>query len=158
MGEDADHEADLALDEQMNKEFRAEMNALTNMKPSDLVEEFIRLRNEKSFVEKGFEAEMKARYTDRMEVIKVQLIDLLNALGVDSLAGKTGTVYKTITTSVTTADAREFRRHVIGSEQWDLADWRPNKTAINDLVEAGEPLPPGVNRSAFVNINVRKPT
>ena len=31
MGEDADHEADLALDEQMNREFRAEMNAPTDM-------------------------------------------------------------------------------------------------------------------------------
>jgi len=134
------------------------MNAHAEMKPADLVEEFIRLRNEKSFVEKGFEAEMQARYTDRMEVIKVKLIDLLNSLGVDSIAGKTGTVYKTITTSVTMADAREFRRHVIGSEQWDLADWRPNKTMVNDMVERGEPLPPGVNRSAFVNINVRKPS
>jgi hypothetical protein len=131
---------------------------LTDMKPADLVEEFIQLRDEKQQVEKGFEAEMQARYTSRMEAIKVTLIDLLNKLGVDSIAGHTGTAFKTISTSVTTADAREFRRHVIGTEQWDLADWRPNKTVINDLVERGEPLPPGVNRTAFVNINVRRPT
>jgi hypothetical protein len=132
------------------------MNALTDMKPADLVEEFIRLRDEKQFVEKGFEAEMQTRYTERMEAIKVTLLDLLNKLGVDSIAGKTGTAFKSISTSVTVADAREFRRHVIGGEHWDYIDWRANKTAINDLVEQGEPLPPGINRSAFYNINVRR--
>jgi hypothetical protein len=60
--------------------------------------------------------------------------------------------------SVTTADVREFRRHIIGGEHWDLVDWRPSKTAINDLVDAGEPLPPGINRSTFVTANVRRPT
>lgn len=134
------------------------MNAtnITAMKPADLVEEFIRLRDERQQVEKGFEEEIKKRYGDRMEAIKVTLLDLLNKLGVDSIAGKTGTVFKTTTVSVTTADMREFRRHVIGIEAWDLVDWRPNKTAINDLVERGEPLPPGINRSSFWNINVRR--
>lgn len=134
------------------------MNAQTEISPADLVEEFILLRNEKAKFVKLCEEREQELYTDRMEFIKNQLIDLLNRLGVDSIAGRTGTAYKTISTSVTTADAREFRRHVIGTEQWDLADWRPNKTVINDMVERGEPLPPGVNRSAFVNINVRKPT
>lgn len=137
------------------------MNAQTDiasMKPADLVEEFIRLRDEKQIVEKGFEEQMKLRYSERMESIKVTLLDLLNKLGVDSIAGHTGTAFKSISTSVTVADAREFRRHVIGGEHWDYIDWRANKTAINDLVEAGEPLPPGINRSAFYNINVRRKT
>lgn len=134
------------------------MNAtdITTMKPADLVEEFIRLRDEKTTVEKGIEEEIKLRYTDRMEAIKVTLLDLLNKLGVDSIAGRTGTAFKSMSTSVTVADAREFRRHVIGGEHWDLIDWRANKTAVNDLVEAGEPLPPGINRSSFWNVNVRR--
>ena len=57
---------------------------------------------------------------------------------------------------MTIADGREFRRHVIGGEQWDLADWRANKTAVNDLVEQGEPLPPGINRSAFYKVGIRR--
>ncbi len=137
------------------------MNAQTDiasMKPADLVEEFIRLRDEKQQVEKGFEEQMKMRYIERMESIKVTLLDLLNKLGVDSIAGHTGTAFKSISTSVTVADAREFRRHVIGGEHWDLIDWRANKTAVNDLVDQGEPLPPGINRSSFYNINVRRKT
>jgi len=134
------------------------MNApdITTMKPADLVEEFIRLRDERKQVEEGFEQEIKKRYGDRMEAIKVTLLDLLNKLGVDSIAGRTGTAFKSMTTSVTVADAREFRRHVIGGEHWDLIDWRANKTAVNELVDNGEPVPPGINRSSFWNINVRR--
>jgi hypothetical protein len=134
------------------------MNAtdITTMKPADLVEEFIRLRDERKQVEEGFEEEIKKRYGDRMEAIKVTLLDLLNKLGVDSIAGRTGTAFKSMTTSVTVADAREFRRHVIGGEHWDLIDWRANKTAVNELVDSGEPVPPGINRSSFWNINVRR--
>jgi len=134
------------------------MNAtdITTMKPADLVEEFIRLRDERQQVEKGFEEEVKKRYGDRMEAIKVTLLDLLNKLGVDSIAGRTGTAFKSMTTSVTVADAREFRRHVIGGEHWDLIDWRANKTAVNELVDKGDPVPPGINRSSFWNINVRR--
>ena len=34
-----------------------------------------------------------------MEAIKITLLDLLNKLGVDSIAGRTGTAYKSVTTS-----------------------------------------------------------
>lgn len=126
------------------------------MKPADLVEEFIRLRDEKKRFDDLAEMKSKEVYGDRMEAIKVTLLDLLNKLGVDSIAGHTGTAFKSISTSVTVGDAREFRRHVIGGEHWDLINWVANKTAVNELVERGEPLPPGINRSAFYNINVRR--
>ena len=58
--------------------------------------------------------------------------------------------------SVTTADAREFRRHVIGTESWDLADWRPNKTIVNEMVEQGLDVPPGVNRATFLTVGIRR--
>ena len=51
---------------------------------------------------------------------------------------------------------REFRRHVIGNGDWDLCDWRPNKTRINELVEDDQPLPPGVNRTVFQTVAIRK--
>ena len=91
-----------------------------------------------------------------MDSLEKALLNVLNSLGVDSIKSQRGTVYKKLTTSVTVGDAREFRRHVIGSEEWDLIDWRANKTAVNDLVEQGGELPPGINRSAFYSVGVRK--
>jgi hypothetical protein len=126
------------------------------LKPADLVEEFVRLRTTKEKLEKEFEERVKDQLTSRMEEIKVILLDKLNELGIDSIAGKSGTAYKTTVVSVTTADMREFRRHVIGNEDWDLCDWRPNKTRINELVEDDQPLPPGVNRTVFQTVAIRK--
>jgi len=127
-----------------------------NVKPAELVEEFIKLRDEKLYAEKKFDELLTERYKTRMEAIEAQLLDVLNALGVDSLAGQSGTAYRKTSVSVTVGDAREFRRHVIGTEQWDLANWSANKTLVNELVEKGEPVPPGLNRSAWYTIGIRR--
>jgi hypothetical protein len=131
------------------------MNA-TTIKPADLVEEYIKLRDLKEQAKARYTAFVQEHCDSRMDQIEGQLLNILNALGVDSLAGKTGTAYRNTMTSVTTADMREFRRHVIGSEAWDLCDWKPNKTRINELVAAGEELPPGVNRTQIYTIGIRR--
>jgi hypothetical protein len=132
------------------------MNAPVDVKPAELVEEYIALRDEKKLAEDRFEELLKERYSARMAEIEVTLIDTLNALGIESISGRSGTAYKKITTSVRIADPREFRRHVIGTEQWDLANWSANKTLVNDMVERGEPIPPGIDRSAFYTIGIRR--
>ena len=126
------------------------------VKPADLVEEYITLRDRKDQFKKAFEEKSAELFGERMEEIEAQLLGILNDLGADTIAGKTGTAYRKISTSVTIADARDFRRHVIGGEAWDLIDWRANKTAVNALVESGEPVPPGVNRSSFYTIGIRR--
>jgi hypothetical protein len=129
---------------------------VTDIKPAALVTEFIKLRDEKKQFEEACAAKGTELYGERMAQIEVTLLDLLNRLGVESIAGKGGTAYKKMSVSVTIADAREFRRHIIGNEAWDLADWRANKTVINDLVEAGQEIPPGVNRTTFASIGIRR--
>lgn len=129
---------------------------MTSIKPAALVTEYIQLRDAKKQFEELASEKAKELYGTRMEEIEAKLLDLLNTLGVDSIAGKGGTAYKKLSTSVTIADAREFRRHVIGNEAWDLADWRANKTTINEVVEAGGELPPGVNRTVFATIGIRR--
>jgi hypothetical protein len=128
----------------------------TDMKPTELVTEFIRLRDEKKRFEEIAAAKCLELYGARMDEIEGQLLDMLNTLGVESITGKNGTAYKKVSTSVTIADAREFRRHVIGTEAWDLADWRANKTVINDMVEQGQEVPPGVNRATFLTVGIRR--
>ena len=125
---------------------------------ADQIDEYIQLRDGKKAADEVYAAWSKQNFGDRMEQLEAGMLDALNKMGVDSVAGKAGTVYKKLTTSVTIADAREFRRHVIGGEDWDLIDWRANKTAVNDRVEAGDPLPPGVNRSTFFTVGIRRKT
>jgi len=126
------------------------------VKPSDLVEEFVRLRDEKKRAEDTYKTWLDENYNNRMNEIELTLLDQLNQLGSDSISSPAGTAYKKLSVSVTTADGREFRRHVIGGELWDLIEFRPAKTAVNDLVERGEPVPPGLNRSTFFSIGIRR--
>jgi hypothetical protein len=125
-------------------------------KPATLVERYISLRNERKQFDERAAAMRKTNYDDEMNQLENTLLDVLNKTGAESIRSKTGTVSKKLFSSVTTADGAEFRRHVIGLEAWDLADWKPNKTAIEELVENGEPLPPGVNRSTTWKIHVNK--
>ena len=126
-------------------------------KPSEMIERYIELRRMRTKDDERYAAFRKEEYDDPMQEIHDALLDALNRLGSDSIKAKTGTAFKKLGVSVTTADGAEFRRHIIGLEAWELVDWRPNKTAINELVANGEPLPPGINRTTFWNINVRAP-
>lgn len=125
-------------------------------KPIDLVEEYISLRDDRKNAEEKMKAWFHEHYDSRMVAIEQQLLETLDELGVDKLAAKSGTVYKMQMTSVTTADPREFRRHIVGEQAWDLVDWRPNKTQIKELVAQGEPVPPGLNYTPFYRIGIRK--
>jgi hypothetical protein len=125
-------------------------------KPAELVAKYIALRDQKEAATAKFKEFMTAHYEGPMELLEAQLLDTLNKLGVESIASSNGTVYKSLSTSVTVADAREFRRHVIGGEEWELIDWRANKTAINNIIDEGGVLPPGINRSAFYKVNIRR--
>ena len=129
---------------------------MTDATPAQLIEEYIVLRDAKKQADETYAEFIKTHYSTRMDELENILLDKLNQLGVDSLAGQSGTVYKKLSTSVTIADAREFRRHVIGDEDWDLLDWRANKTAINDRIDQGQELPPGVNRTTFYSVGIRR--
>lgn len=126
--------------------------------PADVIALYVQLRDGKKQAADVYDTWEKANFGGPMEHLERWLLDKLNELGVDSLSGPdgTGTAYKKLTTSVTVADQREFRRHVIGSEHWDLIDWRANKTAVTDGVEKGEGLPPGVNFNQFFTVGIRR--
>ena len=124
--------------------------------PAQLIERYLKLRQDKKDNEDIYATFMK-QFTEPMAEIEAKLLAALEKAGGNSLATPVGTVFKSFKSSVTTADKREFMRHIIGEELWDLVDWRPAKTAIDELVESGEPLPPGLNRSTFVTANIRRP-
>jgi len=124
--------------------------------PTEKVAQYIELRNLKRAAEAKYKEFCRVHYDEPMQELEGELLNYLNSIGADSISSKMGTVYKILHTSVTTADGSDFRQYVIDQEAWDVADWRPNKTMINELVAKGEPIPPGVNRSAFWKVGVMK--
>lgn len=125
--------------------------------PADLIAEYVWLRDAKKAEEEKFKDFLAANYSLRMDAIEQWLLAKLNEMKTDSLSARgTGTVYKKRSVSVTVADMKEFQRHVIGAEAWELVDWRANKSIVTGIVDAGEPLPPGVNFTATQTVGIRK--
>ena len=62
-----------------------------------------------------------------MDQIETRLLSFIQSSGLQSISASTGTAYAYEATSVTINDTREFQRHVIGSEAWDLVEWRVSK-------------------------------
>ena len=125
--------------------------------PADLIGKYVELRDQRKAADAKFAEWRKEHFDGPMDDIEMKLLDTLNQLGSDSIKTKKGTAYKKTGTSVTTADGAAFQRHVIGLEAWELINFVPNKTTINELIDAGEPLPPGLNRTQFINVNINRP-
>lgn len=86
------------------------------------------------------------------------ILAALNQSGLQNTSGPAGGCHKVerITFSLESPD--EFKRHVIGTESWDLLDWKANATAATDYIAEHQALPPGVKRSAFTTVGYTVPT
>jgi len=125
--------------------------------PDQKIRRYIYLRDGKRNADAEYAEWRKANYDVEMETIEADLLAHLNAENTEGIRTKAGTCFKKSNVSVTTADGDAFRSYVVERQAWELADWRPNKTAMNALAENGEALPPGVNRSVFAGVEIRKP-
>jgi hypothetical protein len=139
----------LALDEAMNAH-----SPLISF--DKLVAAYVKLRDQIAEETRQYEERVKGK-KQLLEQINSTLLTQLNATGQDSAKTPAGTAYRKRYTSATIADKEMFRRHVIGSEDWDLIDWRANKVAVAKCVEENGDPPPGVNFSQGFDVGVRRP-
>lgn len=109
-------------------------------------------------------AQRKAEFT-KADAADVAIQDKLEALflekfqqtGTDSLTARgIGTAFTAKRTSVSAADKDLFLTFVRENEDWGLLEVRPLKTAVEAFkAERGE-LPPGINWSEEIVVNVRR--
>ena len=120
------------------------------------VEKFIKLRDKVKEIEEGHKKQLEP-YKTMLVTMNNMLLGHLNDTGADNISLKgVGTFYKSVKTTASLADADAFRRHVIGSEAWDLIDWRANSTAVKQFIDDHGQPPPGVNTSSVVTAGVRR--
>lgn len=115
----------------------------------DLVRAYRTAQASRKAEEEAFEAEMERRYKLTELKLSSYMLAYLEKLGASSINTPAGTVTRTERSSASLSDAEAFRRHVIGTESWDLLDWKANLTATKDFIKInnGEP-PPGVTISS----------
>lgn len=126
------------------------------MKDDQLMSMYLQLRDRRTQRKKAFEAddESDKAYQEKIEQM---FLAKFNEEGSDTISCRgIGTAYKTTKTSVTVADKDAFLREVREKELWQLLDVRALKSAVDEFTEATETLPPGLNISRVVSVNIRR--
>jgi hypothetical protein len=120
------------------------------------IEQFIKLRDLIKKENDEHAERMKAK-TDLLKQLNNVILEHLNTAGVDSVAVRgVGTAYRNLKKSASIADGEEFKRFVIGTQAWDMLDWKANATQVADYVAVNNTAPPGVNFSTVVVVGVRR--
>lgn len=124
----------------------------------EMITGYIQLRDKKEAIAKQQAAVIK-QYKDAMDLIGAQLKAHLQSNNLQNIATDGGTAFLKTVRSATVADKQAFREHVIANGEFDLADFRPNKEAVedwaNDPTHGGNP-PPGVKLEAFLDVGVQR--
>lgn len=118
-------------------------------------EKYVLLRGRIAEVRKRHADEL-APLADALEKLNGILLNHLNQAGVESARSGAGTVYKTTKNSAAIADGDAFRRYVIGSESWDLIDWKANAARVKEFIDENEAPPPGINFTQKTVAGVRR--
>jgi hypothetical protein len=121
-----------------------------------LIEQYVRLRDEVTAKDREFK-EWKAGKEALMEGIAKKLQTMMDAEGESSINTPHGSAYKTYKDSATVADWDQFFSWVLAEERFEYLDHRVSKKPVKELVEEGQPPPPGVNYTKLEVVQVRRP-
>jgi len=96
-------------------------------------------------------------YKDMALKLRASLLDFLNVTNQQNSKTINGTIYKSERSSCSIEDKTAFQNHVIGTEKWELLDWRANVTATKDYLNTNKELPPGVKLNSMIVLGVLAP-
>ena len=108
--------------------------------------------------------EMKERHKAELaelsglgEDIRNTILAFLQETGQQNAKTQYGTAYQHTTESFKVEDQAEFRHHVIGTEAWELIEWRANRTGVRAFEQKYRELPPGMTKSVLIDCRLLAP-
>ena len=128
---------------------------MPNLNIDQLVDKYIRIRDKKAEVQKVQKAEL-ARFDEALHAIERIFLTHMQENNVNSLNTDHGTAYKKVQTSCTIADRDAFLSFIREGDNWAFADLRANAPAVKAYLDANETLPPGVNFTSRLTVNVQR--
>ena len=144
-----------------------------------VVEKYIQLRDDKAVLAEKHKAEMEP-FNQQMEVIEKWLLQEMDRIGADSIKTDAGTPYKSVAKSVKMVDSESFKQFVFADAinhitgimgqdyeklvketlltdiKWDIVNFQPGKKGIIDYTAETGHLPPGIDMSSFITVNIRR--
>lgn len=129
---------------------------MTEPSANDIIAAYVKHRNEKDRLTADYKASVKI-IDDKLKKLEVWLQMWLAKEQLNSVNTDAGTAYKTTVEQATVSDMNSFIEFVKDKNAWHLLEKRVSKTGIREMLDADEPVPPGVNWYVTTAINVRKP-
>ena len=131
------------------------MSKVTDLNNEQLVKLYIQLRDRRSERKRTYEMEDEGD-KGKQEKIEGILLKRFQDDGLESVRTASGTAYKTVRTSASVADPDAFFQFVLTNELYDLLEKRCSKTVVEQYKDEHQELPPGINYSECVALNVRR--
>ena len=128
---------------------------MTTMNVEAIVVAYIKVRDEVAQIKASHKAQLEP-YTQALDKLEAQMLQVLSDAGVESMKTSVGTAYRSERTSVTVADKSAFMDYIESNKAFDLLDVRANKTAVEGFMAENQDVPPGVNIRREVAVNFRR--
>jgi oligoendopeptidase F len=129
---------------------------MTEPNVDTIIGKYIELRNEKQAKEAAHKAETK-KIDEKLKKLEAWLHLKMSTDGVKAFNTDSGTAYTTTVEQATVSDMNALLEFIKKNEAWHLLEKRVSKTGVRELLDADEPIPPGVNWYVTTAINIRKP-
>ena len=118
--------------------------------------QYIALRDKIAELTKEFEAKLEP-YKQIKGALEAELMRALESANVSNMAVRgVGTVFYTDKATCTVEDMDAFRAYVTNMGEWDIVDIKANAPAVAAYLAENNVLPPGVKRSVFRTLSVRR--
>lgn len=128
---------------------------MTNANVESIVSAYIKVRDEVAQIKASHKAQLEP-YTQALDKLESQMLQILSDAGVESMKTAAGTAYRSEKASVTVADKSAFMDFIESNKAFDLLDVRANKTAVEGFMAEHQDVPPGVNIRREVTVNFRR--
>lgn len=123
--------------------------------PAERVAAYIKLRDYKKAAEDELKKSL-SKVNLAMEKLEGQLLQDLDAAGVNSMAGDAGTVYKNTHLSATVENRDIFMNAVRSNDLWEALDVKANKTFVKEYMEEHGAAIPGLKITQVATVGVRR--
>lgn len=120
-----------------------------------IVEKYIELRDAKAALKAKYDADV-AEIDAGMTRIENHLLTKMQEDGLKSLPTAAGTAYIQTRTSANVADWNATLNFIRENDLWTMLEKRVSKSAVEEFRAANDDLPPGINWSEAVVVNIRR--
>lgn len=121
----------------------------------DIINKYIELRDKKAEYKAEYEAKV-AEIESALTRIERHLLGKMQEQGLKSLPTTAGTAYIQHRTSATVADWDATLRFIQENEAWGMLEHRVSKKVVEEYKAANDDLPPGINWSEAIVVNVKR--